>query len=135
MSNTITAMATLPQTYFTCTLGEAAQWNLANPPPFATLNELVDWAASAHPEEEAFGFAEAGSQKQDADHPFTFASLQTLSLQAASLLSRTIKDRAGTASQVCFGLMSKSNADFVWMWLGLIRLGYSVLLITYERKP
>lgn len=28
--------------YFTCTLGEAAQWNDAHPHPFETVNHLVD---------------------------------------------------------------------------------------------
>lgn len=35
-------MEDTPLNYFTCTLGEAARWNVDHPHPFTTVNELID---------------------------------------------------------------------------------------------
>lgn len=35
-------MAETHLNYFTCTLGEAAQWNREHPHPFETINDLID---------------------------------------------------------------------------------------------
>lgn len=36
------AMDGTPLNYFTCTLGEAARWNVDHPHPFTTVNDLID---------------------------------------------------------------------------------------------
>lgn len=35
-------MEKTPLNYFTCTLGEAARWNIDHPHPFSTINDLID---------------------------------------------------------------------------------------------
>ena len=42
--------------YFTCTLGEAVSWNVHNPSPFHTINELIEYQAQHNPDRPAVGF-------------------------------------------------------------------------------
>lgn len=43
-------------TYFTCTLGQAAEINARNPHSFKTVNDFLDWQAEQTPQVEAVGF-------------------------------------------------------------------------------
>ena len=42
--------------YFTCTLGEAIPLNARSPPPFHTINGLIDYQALQNPHRPAVGF-------------------------------------------------------------------------------
>jgi hypothetical protein len=43
-------------TYFTCTLGQAAEQNRDRPRDFATVAEFIDVQARVHPDRPAIGF-------------------------------------------------------------------------------
>jgi hypothetical protein len=45
-----------PLTYFTCTLGQAAEQNKGRPRDFETVTEFIDLQARIHPDNPAVGF-------------------------------------------------------------------------------
>ena len=46
----------LDTNYFTCTLGEAAEYNARKPSEFTTINKLIDIQSSTFPDHLAVGF-------------------------------------------------------------------------------
>lgn len=64
-----------------------------------------------------------------------FDQLRIRSLQTAYDLSNSIKISCKNSGQESMGttvaLLCPSSVDFLFIWLGLMRLGYSVLLIAY----
>ncbi|PVH75981.1 acetyl-CoA synthetase-like protein [Cadophora sp. DSE1049] len=103
--------------YFTCTLGEAKKSSC--PCDYDTVNTLLELQASHHPNSPAVAFPILkGSRYQI----FTFRQLYEGSLKSAACLPLD-------GERGCVGLLCASSVNFLFAWLGLIRAGYSVLLI------
>jgi len=115
--------------YFTCTLGQAAQYKETVPEDersFDTVLDLVDKQAEAYGDRPALGFADFS---QDKTTPLSFRQLRELSLQATDVLLEALKPRSRSASSETVGMICSSGLDFVCTWLGLMRLGYTVFLL------
>ncbi|RGP77193.1 hypothetical protein FLONG3_4708 [Fusarium longipes] len=131
-------MAPVKPNYFTCTLGEAAQLKRQDDAAkkWKTVLELIDDQAENIPDSPAVGFATFKHLKSTQVSPyfFTFKSLSESSKHAAQILSQQLilpKD----PSHMTIGLLSASTTDFVLTWLGLMRLGYTVLLLAPQLAP
>lgn len=122
--------------YFTCTLGEAAAWNAHHPHPFHTVNHLIDEQAEDLRQRPAVNFpggcfAEDGREiKSD----FTYRELRTYSLATAARLRRRLQVSDRNASGTV-GLLCSSTPEFILTWLGLMRLGISVMLMAPQLEP
>ncbi|KUI67034.1 Bile acyl-CoA synthetase [Cytospora mali] len=116
--------------YFTCTLGEASRWNTDNPQSVHTVNDLIDAQAIELRQRPALNFA-GGCQAEDGREmksDFTYRELRAYSLVSAVRLRRRLQvaSRVGTGT---VGLLCSSSPEFILTWLGLMRLGVSVLLL------
>ncbi|KAH7029173.1 uncharacterized protein B0I36DRAFT_422908 [Microdochium trichocladiopsis] len=115
--------------YFTCTLGQAAQYKQTvpeNEQAFDTVLDLVDQQAEALVDRPALGFAD---YTQENEKPLSFSQLRDLSIQATEVLLDCLKTREPATSSETIGLICASGLDFVLTWLGLMRLGYTVFLL------
>ncbi|KAF4977475.1 hypothetical protein FZEAL_5994 [Fusarium zealandicum] len=119
--------------YFTCTLGEAARLKSQDgsfEPLCRTVVELIDHQAKINPESPALGFADFRTR------PFlSFQELSNWSIRAAQTLSSQLGLCNENESSTTIGLLCTSSVDFVLTWLGLVRLGYSVLLLAPQLEP
>ncbi|KAK8095015.1 hypothetical protein PG997_001700 [Apiospora hydei] len=138
--------------YFTCTLGQAALWKKSQsaqqPNEFATVLELIDDQGRDIPDEPAIGFAdfshdrEHGGAAQSGQETLpspapgplqvTFKELKELSQAASITLADCLRQRQSRnleAKKGTVGLMCASSLDFLFTWLGLMRLGYKVFLL------
>lgn len=126
--------------YFISTLGEAAECNAQAPHRFKTINQFVDQQAREIPLRPAVAFPVppiqvGGEWGYDL---FTYSDLRRKSLSTAKALSIAIVESisqynsdptvpAGTT----VALLCPSSVDFLFAWLGLMRLGYAVLMIAW----
>lgn len=125
--------------YFTCTLGQAAQ---LSPSTFSTANKLIDKQAEAHGEDLACGFitprngdqewgcdllstCSRDTQKHHLLIPAAYEDLRKASIAAAAELGPVITN----GSVTCVAFLCASSSDFLFTWLGLMRAGFSILLI------
>lgn len=116
--------------YFTCTLGGAARWNKEHTHPFQTVNDLIDAQARELRQRPALNFA-GGCHAEDGKEmksDFTYRELRNYSLATAVRLRRRLQvaSRVGTGT---VGLLCSSSTEFILTWLGLMRLGVSVMLL------
>ncbi|KAF4961158.1 hypothetical protein FGADI_394 [Fusarium gaditjirri] len=122
--------------YFTCTLGEAARLKQKDDKAktWTTVVELIDDQAERNPDAPALGFATFTHLKstQVFRHLLTFRHLSDTSKHAAQILS-THLPKAPKSLKI--GLLSSSSTEFVLTWLGLMRLGYTVLLLAPQLAP
>ncbi|ETS75819.1 hypothetical protein PFICI_12763 [Pestalotiopsis fici W106-1] len=120
--------------YFTCTLGESAEWKGQQPKgaktAYHTVLQLVDNKAQETPDDPAIGFADFTAHQHDDGLPFlTFGALNSRSRDAARILSRELHGAIKNESPAMIGLLCSSSLDFVLTWLGLMRLGHTALLL------
>ncbi|CVK95863.1 related to nonribosomal peptide synthetase MxcG [Fusarium mangiferae] len=122
--------------YFTCTLGEAAKLKRKDDKAktWTTVVELIDDQAEQNPDAPALGFATFTHLKstQVFRHLLTFRHLSDTSKHAAQILSTHLPKEPKSLK---IGLLSSSSTEFVLTWLGLIRLGYTVLLLAPQLPP
>ncbi|KAI1064236.1 hypothetical protein LB506_007826 [Fusarium annulatum] len=122
--------------YFTCTLGEAARLKRKDDKAktWTTVVELVDDQAEKNPDAPALGFATFTHLKstQVFRHLLTFRHLSDTSKHAAQILSTHLPKEPKSLKM---GLLSSSSTEFVLTWLGLMRLGYTVLLLAPQLPP
>jgi len=121
--------------YFTCTLGQAVQVN-NNKPQISNINSFIDDQASKHPELPAVGFAilgDNGSTKPSST-VYTFRDIQRGSIYISQLASEQITN-AKPSGQTTVALLCPSTPEFLFTWLGLMRLGHAVLLIAPQCQP
>ncbi|KAH7359181.1 hypothetical protein B0T11DRAFT_113000 [Plectosphaerella cucumerina] len=122
-------MAPIEQNYFTCTLGQAAERRHKHGDRvFETIIQLIDVQAETRPDSLALGFADFNAR--DSNHVVTFRQLSDNSKRAAHLLAGLLD---GTSPTV--GLLCTSGMQFALTWLGLMRLGYSVVLLAPQLTP
>ncbi|CAN8104298.1 unnamed protein product [Discula destructiva] len=122
-----------PQTnldYFTCTLGEAARWNQEHPHPFKTVSHLIDEQAEELRQRPAVTFPGGcpGENGRAMKSDFTYRELRTYSIAASARLRRRLQVSTRVGSGTA-GLLCSSTPEFILAWLGLIRLGMSVMLL------
>ncbi|KAH7153986.1 hypothetical protein DER46DRAFT_702641 [Fusarium sp. MPI-SDFR-AT-0072] len=122
--------------YFTCTLGEAARLKRKDEKAktWTTVVELIDDQAERNPDAPALGFATFTHLKstQVFRHLLTFRHLSDTSRHAAHILSAHLPKEPKSLK---IGLLSSSSTEFVLTWLGLMRLGYTVLLLAPQLAP
>ncbi|PMD59587.1 acetyl-CoA synthetase-like protein [Hyaloscypha bicolor E] len=120
-----------PFTYFTCTLGQAAEQNRALPRDFGTATEFIDLQARLHPDKPAVGFPLPTSESRESwgCNIFSFKDLQRGSAGVANSLRELVQTNRPIERQFCVGLICGSSEDFLFAWLGLMRAGFVVLLI------
>ncbi|KAF5685593.1 nonribosomal peptide synthetase [Fusarium circinatum] len=122
--------------YFTCTLGEAARLKRKDDKAktWTTVVELIDDQAEKIPDAPALGFATFTHLKstQVFRHLLTFRHLSDTSKHAAQILSTHLPKEPKSLK---IGLLSSSSTEFVLTWLGLMRLGYTVLLLAPQLAP
>ena len=120
--------------YFCCTLGEAALLQKGSP-PFQTVNHLIERQGSRCPHHPAVGFFRPGpALLKPWDYTvLTFADVLRGSQVVAELLFNTVTSRIPVKQPLA--LLSSSSADFLFIWLGLIRLGHPVLLLAPQLGP
>ena len=109
--------------YFTCTLGEAASRSLTDHSRWTTINQLINHQAVHNPTRPAVGFFD----KESSYAVYNFQDLHEQALRAA----QTLKWRVNHGGQA-IALLCSSGRDFLFSWLGLIRMGFAVLLIAPE---
>jgi acyl-CoA synthetase (AMP-forming)/AMP-acid ligase II len=117
-------------TYFTCTLGQAAVWNKEHPHAFETVNRLIDEQAEKFPDTPAVNFPNIGHEPDNpqAKSGFTFQELQQHTIASARKFHEELQNCKCDESPVV-GLLCTSTPEFLLAWLGLMRLGKSVLLL------
>ncbi|KAI4136432.1 MAG: hypothetical protein L6R39_007789, partial [Caloplaca ligustica] len=124
--------------YFVCTLGQAVEVNHKRPHSFKTINGFIDHQAHVVPDSLAVGFPVPTADRSDGEwdyQTFSFLQLRTLSLQFADafheLLGPLDIQSRPDDPPVAVALLCSSSVEFLFTWLGLMRLGYSVLLVAY----
>ncbi|KAK8130725.1 2-epi-5-epi-valiolone synthase [Apiospora kogelbergensis] len=128
--------------YFTCTLGQAALWkkrpSAPKPTEFPTVLELIDDQGADIPDEPALGFADFSAdhgvtarseETQAGPQHVTFGELRQRSQSSAAVLSERLGCSPTHEAKGTVGLMCASSLEFVFTWLGLMRLGYTVFLL------
>lgn len=120
--------------YFVCTLGQAANLRTEEP-KFNNINEFIDHQAQTVGKNPAVGFF---SPSEDRKLPWKhrvldFSLVRNGSLIVAHLLARKFGERLQQRQTVA--LVCPSSPTFLFVWLGLMRLGHSVLLIAPQSQP
>lgn len=129
--------------YFISTLGEAAEINARTPHRFKTIDQFLDQQSREIPLRPAVAFPVPHTRRDQVGEEwgydlFTYSDLRRQSLSTAEALSIAIVE--GTShhnggSTVPAGttvaLLCPSSVDFLFAWLGLMRLGYAVLMIAW----
>ena len=137
--------------YFVCTLGQAAELKAKNPYEIKTVNDFFALQAYHYPEEPAVGFPlpktggndrqwdyevlSTSTYDQLADVLLTSSAFSDL-FQGSNIFAELLKGDIGELHkdgdmQQTIALLCPSSPLFLFAWLGLMRLGYSVLLIAW----
>ncbi|KAF2156883.1 acetyl-CoA synthetase-like protein [Myriangium duriaei CBS 260.36] len=116
--------------YFTCTLGQAAALELVDE-NFTSVPSFIDSQAKKFPNNKAVGFAippKHGKEDQAWNYTiYTFKDLHRGSVNLALEYRRKHGDILAGSSSIA--LLCPSTPEFLFTWLGLMRLGQAVLLI------
>ncbi|KAF2684718.1 acetyl-CoA synthetase-like protein [Lentithecium fluviatile CBS 122367] len=118
--------------YFVCTLGQAATLQ-TGPKPYRTISEFLDHQSKHCGPKPAVGFAIPNLER---DWDFEVFSFQDFD-QEIRLSGHRLSKAFGLADQApqTIALLSNSSPEFLFTWLGLVRLGHSVLLIAPQCQP
>lgn len=137
--------------YFICTLGQAEEINAKKPHPWKTINEFIDHQNRVCPKRPAVAFpVPPESQKpnsvwksviysmhsRDRSKPYkanghsttAFSDLKGYSATRSLNIFKHGLPPPGTKT---VALLCPSSWEFLFAWLALMRMGYSVLLIAY----
>lgn len=118
--------------YFVCTLGQASQREKRD--LRHDINSLIDDQAGSVGTKPAAAFAYPGSSGRHRSRVYDFRTIRTGSIYAASTLRPRIAN-GHRSYQSTVALLCPSTPDFLFAWLGLIRLGYAVLLLAPQCQP
>ncbi|CAE7178027.1 hypothetical protein HRS9139_03087 [Pyrenophora teres f. teres] len=120
--------------YFVCTLGQATALN-TSPKSYRNISEFITQQAHHHPLLPAVGFPIPQPNQQEWPYKvLTFADVdQGTHVFASRLCNTRGPSSSGTPQTVA--LLCHSSPEFLFTWLGLIRLGYAVLLIAPQCQP
>ncbi|KAJ4317875.1 hypothetical protein N0V94_004705 [Neodidymelliopsis sp. IMI 364377] len=119
--------------YFVCTLGQAAPLN-RQPNPYTTIGQFICYQAHHHPYLPAVGFPIPQSKQEKWDYKvLTFGDVDRgTNVFADRLLQALEKSPKGPET---VALLCHSSPEFLFTWLALMKLGYSVLLIAPQCQP
>ncbi len=119
--------------YFVCTLGQAATLN-TKPNPYQTIAEFISYQAQHHPYLPAAGFPiPQPDLKQWNYKVLTFEDVNHgTNVFAERLLVALGRYPRGPQT---VALLCHSSPEFLFTWLALMKLGYSVLLIAPQCQP
>lgn len=119
--------------YFVCTLGQAVTLR-KQPNPYKTIPQFLNWQAEYHPYLPAVGFPIPHAQQDIWNYKvLTFADVEQGTTVFAQRLLQTLgrsSDGPETVALICH-----SSPEFLFTWLALMKLGYSVLLIAPQCQP
>ncbi|KAF1838624.1 acetyl-CoA synthetase-like protein [Decorospora gaudefroyi] len=118
--------------YFVCTLGQAAALN-TNPKSYRNVSEFISRQSQHHPLLPAVGFPVPQPKRAEWEYQvLTFADVDRGTNIFALRLSNALRSprKPETVALLCH-----SSPEFLFTWLGLIRLGHSVLLIAPQCQP
>ncbi|KAI4642096.1 putative NRPS-like protein biosynthetic cluster [Alternaria ventricosa] len=118
--------------YFVCTLGQAAALN-TNPKSYRNISEFLSQQSQHHPLLPAVGFPIPRPNQREWDYRvLSFADVD----QGTNVFASRLTTCLGTSRKLAtVALLCHSSPEFLFTWLGLIRLGYSVLLIAPQCQP
>ena len=119
-------MSQVNTNYFVCTLGEAAQEGISR--PFSSVNQIVEKQAEDHPDLPAIGFYHVPSTDSEVGFEprvLNYRQVYEGVLVTAGLLQEKLPAKQGEV----VGLLAGSSPEFLFTWLGCIRLGHPVLLV------
>lgn len=120
----------MPTNYFVCTLGQASALS-GKPKPYRTISEFLDIQAQHHAFLPAVGFPITQQNQQSWNYKvLTFGDVRQGTNTFAQRLSDGLIMSGKTVALLCH-----SSPEFLFTWLGLMRLGYSVLLIAPQCQP
>jgi acyl-coenzyme A synthetase/AMP-(fatty) acid ligase len=116
--------------YFVCTLGQASAIS-SKSKSYRTVTEFVDLQAQHHAFLPAVGFP-LPQQSGDAwkYNVLTFGDVH----QGANVFAHRLSS-ALTSSENTVALLCHSSPEFLFTWLGLMRLGRAVLLVAPQCQP
>ncbi|KAE9375906.1 acetyl-CoA synthetase-like protein [Stipitochalara longipes BDJ] len=126
-----------PSTYFTCTLGQAAEQNRGVTRDFETVTQFIDHQARVHPDNPAVAFPLPTSEKKSewGCNILSFRDLRRGSVGVVNSLKELVVEDDLAGRQPCVALICPSSEDFLFAWLGLMRAGFAVLLIAPQCQP
>ncbi|EME81979.1 uncharacterized protein MYCFIDRAFT_29743 [Pseudocercospora fijiensis CIRAD86] len=115
--------------YFTCTLGEA---QAHRDDTFANITDFIEQQAKSYPDYPAAGFYTPSSKSSATWHTdiFTFQDVLSRSVGTANALAGILE----VDGRKVVALLCPSTVEFLFTWLGLIRLGHSVLLVAPQNS-
>jgi acyl-coenzyme A synthetase/AMP-(fatty) acid ligase len=119
--------------YFVCTLGQAATLK-GRPNPYTTIGQFVSYQAQHHPHLPAVGFPVPQPQQEKWGYKIlTFAEVD----QGTNVFAGRLRRALGSSPEgpETVALLCHSSPEFLFTWLTLMKLGYSVLLIAPQCQP
>lgn len=124
----------LDTNYFVCTLGQATVIN-EKQSPIDNINEFIDYQGQNSADLPAVGFPLPGEEgsAEWTHQVYTFQDIWKGSAYVAEVLKASIKSTG--SAQTTVALLCPSTSNFLFVWLGLIRLGHAVLLIAPQCQP
>lgn len=114
--------------YFICTLGQASRLEAQHKTtPFTNINDFVERQAQKYGNLPAVGFY---NLSKDSSEPWqtqvlTFEEV----LQGVCVFAEKLSQNIEVSEKQTVALLCPSSANFLFTWLGLMRLGHPVLLI------
>ena len=122
----------MPNNYFVCTLGQATVLN-SQPKPYRTISEFIKQQAQHHPSLPAVAFPVPGSDDKGWGRiVFSFKDVD----RGTNIFAKRLLVVLGTIENATtVALLCHSSIEFLFTWLGLMRLGHSVLLIAPQCQP
>lgn len=116
--------------YFVCTLGQASAL-AANAKQYRTISEFLELQARHHAFLPAVGFPiPQPNQKEWNYKVLTFGDID----QGTNVFAQRLHEGLAIAGKTV-ALLCHSSPEFLFTWLGLMRIGLSVLLIAPQCQP
>lgn len=117
--------------YFVCTLGQAAdQWKTHS--SIGNIGRFIEHQSKTVPDHTAVIFPYP-QQSQTPPQQYTFSKVAKATRLVAQRLAEVLPKSSGQDGTVA--LLCPSTPEFLFAWLGLVRLGYSVMLIAPQCQP
>jgi len=125
----------LDTNYFVCTLGQATVVNQGKN-IIDNINDFIDHQGQEIPNLPAVGFPIPAKDASAAwtHQLYTFQDLWKGSAHVSEVLKPLVKSTGGSERETV-ALLCPSTSNFLFTWLGLIRLGHAVLLIAPQCQP
>ncbi|KAF2109008.1 male sterility protein-domain-containing protein [Lophiotrema nucula] len=119
--------------YFVCTLGQASTLE-SQSKPYRTISDFCTYQAKEHGNSPAVGFAIPRQDEKAWEYTIlTFRDVEEGTKAFADQTLKTYGDAVQTPQTVA--LLCHSSMEFLLAWLGLMKLGHSVLLIAPQCQP